>query len=333
MRAWQTAPVEKALDPDRRIIDPHHHFWGAGYAGAEIFGRFLPQDAQAEIGKSGHRITASVYLECGWSYRSGGPEALRCVGETEFVEAAAQHCTESDARLGAGIVGHAELLLGDDVVPVLEAHIAASPARFKGVRDVLAYDAAVHNALNIRPEKSRDPRFRAGFRHLTRHGLSFDAWAFHPQLGELAELAQAFPDTTIIVNHLGGPIGVGRFGGQHAEAFGQWRAGIDALARYPNVILKLGGLGMEFTGFGWAEAATPPDSTTLAGAFHPYVMQAIEAFSPARCMFESNFPVDGISYGYGTLWNAFKRLAASFSENEQDDLFYGTAARTYRLTL
>ena len=325
MRAWQTAAVEAARDPERPIIDTHHHFWGPPHAGTDIFGRFLPDDFCAEIAKSGHHIAASVYLDCGWAYRESGPEALRCVGETEFVEAAG--C----GLLGAGIVGRAELLRGDEVVPVLEAHLAASPTRFKGVRDMLACDPDVHNVLNIPPEKSRDPRFRAGFRHLARFGLSFDAWALHPQLGEVVELAQAFPNTSIIVNHSGGPIGIGRFQHRRAEAFAQWQSGIIALAGCPNVSLKLGGRGMESTGFGWDEAATPPDSAALEEAFRPYILHAIDAFSPARCMFESNFPVDGVSYSYGTLWNAFKRLASGFSNDEQNDLFHGTAMRAYRL--
>ena len=335
-QAWQMSAAEPPLAPQLAIIDPHHHFWGPGHGGAAFFGRFLPDDFAAEIAKGGHRIEASVYLECGWAYRTGGPEDLRCVGETEYVEAAGAAFAARGGAVGklvAGIVGRADLLCGDGVAPVLEAHLVASPERFRGIRDILACDPDVHNALNVPAGKSRDPRFRSGFSHLARLGLSFDAWALHPQLGEVTELAREFPNTSIIVNHLGGPIGIGRFAGQRAEAFAQWKTGVTALARCPNVTMKLGGLGMEFTGFGWNDAAVPPDSEALQTVFRPYVLHAIEAFSPSRCMFESNFPVDGVSYGYGTLWNAFKRLVSDFSIDEQNELFHGTAACTYRFSV
>lgn len=331
----RAAAVEDPIAPELSIIDAHHHFWGDGHGGTKVFGRFLPEDFAADIIASGHRVAATVYVDCGWAFRDNGPEHLRCVGETEYVEAVARQFTASAGlvgQLGAGIVGRADLMLGDAVRPVLEEHIAASPTRFRGIRELLAYDPDVYQALNIPQGKSRDPRFRAGVRQLTALGLSLDALCVHTMLAEMLELARAFPHTRIILNHLAGPIGIGRFRGKREEVFADWRRSITALAECPNVFMKLSGFGAELMGFGWNEAETSPSSETLAAAFRPYILAAVEAFSPSRCMFASNFPVDGISFSYGALWNAFKRVASCYSPNEQDRLFQGTAAEVYRLS-
>ena len=328
---WKTAPVEPAIAPNLPIIDPHHHFWGDDDAAGAHFGRFLPEDVTAEITRTGHNIIASIYLECGMGFRTDGPEPLRCVGETETVVALTSNCTAP--KLAAGIVAHADLILGDAVAPVLEAQLAAAPGRVKGIRDMLTSDPDMQNWRDIPPGKSRDPQFRAGMRQLERYGLSFDVLCVHPQLDEIAELAGAFPNTQIILNHCGEPMGIGRFADQREVVFADWRRGITALARQPNVSIKLSGLGMAHTGFGWTDAATPPDSDALATAFRPYMLHAIEAFSPQRCMFASNFPVDGLSYAYGTLWNAFKKITEDCSNEERSALFFGTANRIYRLGL
>ncbi len=333
-QVWEVAEAEPAIAPEIPIIDCHHHFWGDGHGGPAMFGALMPDILLAEIAKSGHRVTATVFAECLLSYRCEGRQALRCVGETEFVEAIATafaNAPDRTPKFAAGIVGAAELLLGDAVAPVLEAHIAASPTRFRGIRDWLSSHPDLPHDLGIPPGKSRDPRFRAGFAQLGRRGLSFDALCTHPQLDEIAELAGKFPDTSIILNHLGGYIGVGRFSANPAESFAGWKQKIRELSCFDNVTIKLSGVGMAQNGFGW-DAAAPPDSERLATACRPFVLSAIEAFSPSRCMFASNFPVDGVSFGYGVLWNAFKRIVSEFSIAEQNDLFSGTASRTYRLT-
>jgi L-fuconolactonase len=331
---WKTVAAAPAIAPALPIIDTHHHFWADGYEAAAYFGRFLPEDLSAEIRKSGHNIVASVYLEAGMAYRSEGPDHLRCVGETDYAEAAGRAFAAQGGSLVAGIIGHAELLRGDGVAAVLEAHLEASPTRFRGIRDMLSPDPDAYGGLNIPPGKSRDPAFRAGFAQLARFGLSFDALCQHTQLEEVIELAGLFPDTPIILNHLGEPIGVGRFRNKRDEVFADWKVKISNLARYPNVSIKLSGLGMAHIGFGWARAAPPPpDIDTMAAAFRPYILHAIEAFSPSRCMFGSNFPVDGLSYGYGALWNAFKHVVAGLSPQEQRAVFHDTAARVYRLAV
>lgn len=334
MSATTPPPVEVPIAPHRPIIDAHHHFWGDGHPGARAFGRFLPDDLAASVVDGGHRLAATVYVDCGWAFRDTGPDHLRCVGETEYAEAVAEAAALTDrpgGKIGAAIVGRADLTMGDAVVEVIEAHLAASPTRFRGIRELLAHDRDAYQALAIPPHKARDPRFREGARHLARLGLSLDILCVHTMLEDIVELARAFPDLPIIINHLAGPIGIGRFHGKRREVLADWRGGIAELATCLNISMKLSGIGADVMGFGWNKAGLRPDSATVAEAVRPYVSAAIDAFSPARCMVGSNFPVDGQSLDYGVLWNAFKRLVSAYSPSEQDDLLRGTAARVYRL--
>lgn len=327
---WLARRVEAALDPDLPIIDSHHHLWDRPDE------RYMLEEFLADAG-TGHRIVGSVFVQCRAMYRADGPPAMRPVGETEFVNGVAAMSasgTYGPARLCAGIVGYADLRDGAGVGRVLDAHIWAGGGRFRGIRQISAWDAdpeAMHPANAAAPGLLADPSFRAGFGQLARRGLSFDAWLLSPQIGELAALARAFPDTSIILDHVGTPIGVGRYRGRRDEVFAEWSAAIRQLAACPNVTVKLGGLGMGVNGFGFADAALPPGSEALAAAFRPYFDTCIQAFSPARCMFESNFPVDKVSFGYRTFWNACKRIAAAYGPAETADLFSGTATRVYRL--
>lgn len=329
--AWLArSPVEDIIDPDQTIIDPHHHLFD------RVDWRYHAADLMRDL-RDGHRVVATVYLQCGEQYRKDGPAALQPVGETEFVENVAVQCereTGGAVRACAGIVAHADLTLGAAVAEVLEAHRAASPTRFRGIRHSASADADPAFARGgSRPALHllRQADFRSGFAELARHGLSFDSWQYHPQLPELVELARSFPDTTIVMNHAGGPAGIGGYAGRRDEIFTTWRQSIEQLAACPNVVAKLGGLGMRFCGFGFHEAANPPDSLTLARAWKPYVDTCIQAFGPQRCMFESNFPVDQLSCSYRVIWNAFKRLASGYSKTEREQMFQGTAARVYRL--
>ncbi len=216
---------------------------------------------------------------------------------------------------------------------MLEAHIAASKNRFRGIRQ----SCRVVGDVDVKIRKNRpsgrllDTKFREGFACLQRYGLSFDAWVHHPQLIELMDLARAFPDIPIILNHTGAPLGIGPYAGKREEVFQDWKRGIAALANCPNVVVKLGGLGMGICGFGWDKRATPPASTELAEAMAPYYYWCIEHFGVDRCMFESDFPTDKISYSYTVLWNAFKRISKDFSPEDRAALFHDTAVKVYRL--
>ena len=329
---WLAQHTEAALEPDLPIVDPHHHLWDRpGNA-------YLLPDLLADTG-SGHNIVATVYLEWLSMYRASGPDDMRPVGEIEFANGVAAMSASGGygtARVCAGIVGHADLALGGRVAGVLEAMIAAGGGRFRGIRFIAASDPdqGQWGGTAGRPQGLLlDPRVREGFARLAPLGLSFDAWLYHPQLADLVDLARAFPATPIVLNHVGGPIGLGRYKGKRDAVFADWSARIGELAACPNVHVKLGGLGMRMFGFDVHEGELPPSSEQLATAWRPYVETCIEAFGPGRAMFESNFPVDKGSYGYGVFWNACKRLVQGASAAEKADLFRGTASRVYRLGL
>jgi predicted TIM-barrel fold metal-dependent hydrolase len=317
------------LDPDQPIIDPHHHLWKARPD------PYLLADLVADL-RTGHNVLATVFIQCGSAYRKDGPEELRPVGETAFVAAAANEC-ESGAygslRACAGIIGYADCLLGDRIDAVLEAHIQAGGGHFKGIRHSGTYDPGIAPTAppGAPPGLYRDPAFRAGFGRLNGLGMTFEAWLYHPQLGDLLDLLRAFPDQKVVLNHFGGPLGVGPYEGQQAEVFAQWRAHIIELATCENLYLKLGGLAMNVNGFGYHHQPLPPSSGEMAAAWRPYVETAVAAFGADRCMFESNFPVDKGMCAYPVLWNAFKRLAAGCSPDEKAALFHRTAQRFYGL--
>jgi predicted TIM-barrel fold metal-dependent hydrolase len=332
LQAWLAQrPPETALEPDLPIIDPHHHVWDTPQRG-----RYLLPELLADIG-GGHKIVSTVFLECQSMFRESGPEEMRPVGEVEFVNGIAAMSASGrygKTRVCEAIIGWADLMLGSPVHEVLEAEIAAGGGRFRGVRYGTSHDDSIVGKFVSRPippKRLLDPKFREGFAELGKIGLTFDSWHFHPQLPDLVDLAHAFPDTTIIVDHVGGALGVGPYAGRAAEILTVWRKSIAALAELPNVNIKLGGLGMTSFGFGFQEREMPPSSQELADTWRPYVETCIEAFGPTRCMFESNFPPDKQSCGYTELWNAFKRITANASASEKMELYSGTAARVYRL--
>jgi predicted TIM-barrel fold metal-dependent hydrolase len=321
--------MEDVVEPALPICDPHHHLWD--YPGR----RYLLDELLADTG-SGHRVTATVFVECKSMYRAGGPEATRPVGETQFVNGIAAMSASGAygaTRVAAGIVAFADLTQGERVGEVLDAHLAAS-GRFRGIRHAAGWDAseAIRNShTNPPPGLLGDAGFRRGFAELGRRGLTFDAWLYHPQLPELTPLAKAFPDTTIVLDHFGGPLGIGPYAGRRTEIFAWWKEAIRGVADCPNVVAKLGGLVMPLNGFGFHRREPPPTSAELAEATGDWYRHAIDCFGVERCMFESNFPVDKVSVSYRTLWNSFKRLTAGFSAAEKAALFHDTAVRVYRL--
>jgi predicted TIM-barrel fold metal-dependent hydrolase len=328
---WLERRHEEIIEPDLPIVDPHHHL-----VERPETGRYLLPDLLADLG-SGHNITATVYLEWLSMYRRSGPIEMRPVGEVEFANGVAAMSASGrygKTRVCAGIVGHADLALGAAVEKVLEAQITAGGGRFRGIRFITAThpNQAAWGSPVLRPAGLlMDRRVREGFARLGPLGLSFDAWIYHTQLSELTDLARAFPATPIVLDHVGGPIGLGRYAGKRDDVFAEWSARIRELAQCPNVHVKLGGLGMRMFGFTVHTHVLPPSSEELAAAWRPYIETCIAAFSPQRAMFESNFPVDKGSCGYAVLWNAFKRIAAGCSAVEKQALFAGTARRVYRL--
>ena len=326
---WLKPFSEAVIEPDLPIIDPHHHLWdrlgGTRYLLDELL-----------LDTTGHNVRQTVFVECNSMYRADATEPLKCVGETEFVRgiaAQSNHGQYGDMRVGTGIVGAANLLLGAGVQEVLEAHLAASPATFRGIRYKTAWAASVGLVPGgAKQEGLMNTReFVEGFSMLGRYNLSFDAWLLQPQLEELAELAGKFPDTTIILNHLGGPIGTGPYAKNRSQVFDDWRRGLSSVATHENVVLKVGGIQMPITGFDWHEKETPPTSDELVNANADWYLTAIDLFGPDRCMFESNFPVERQSCSYTALWNQFKKLSGSFSSTERAAMMHDTAMRVYRL--
>ena len=319
--------VESPLEPELPICDAHHHLWQRPPRGY-MLGDLL-QDLRA-----GHNIVSTVAVECRYAYRKDGPDELKPVGEVEFLESMAERAAADPAikpSVAAAIVGHADLLLGDAVAPVLEAHLAASPQRFRGIRHSATWDASEALRSEAPQGLFGDRRFRRGFACLEKLGLSFDAWVYHPQLTELAELARLFPAVPIILNHIGAPLGVGPYAGNRAEVFQVWSRGIVEVAKCPNVSVKLGGVGSLRSGYDWHERAVKPSSVELANILRPYFEHCIEQFGVGRCLFESNFPPEKLANNYVNLWNAFKRMTENYTVDERVALFHDTAARVYRI--
>ena len=333
LKAWLgKRPTEQALEPGLPIIDPHHHFWDTPHRGTY----FMP-DLLADIG-GGHNIVSTVFMECQAMYRAHGPAEMAPVGEVEFVNGIAAMSASGNygpCRVAETIIGYADLRAGARVREVLEAEIAAGNGRFHGIRQGVAWDGdesvGKFASRLVPPHLVLDATFREGFAQLAKLGLSFESWQYHPQLPDAIDLARAFPDTSIILDHVGGVLGVGPYSGRRSEIQASWKKHIQELAKCQNVTVKLGGMGMTSFGFEFHERDVPPSSQDLADAWRQYVEPCIEAFGVNRCMFESNFPPDKQSGGYTELWNAFKRITVGASADEKKALYSGTAARVYHM--
>ena len=343
--AWLARRREPVLDPAQPICDAHHHLWDRPIPGGRSFRYFLEDFAQDA--SAGHNVRASVLVEAGARlrpglcagamYRASGPEMLRSLGETEFYNGSAAIARSGDygpVDLCAGIVAYVDLRLGDAVAEVLDRHCAMT--RVRGIRNLTFWHAAPELNfvdLETRPGMLMEPQFRQGFRHLAARNLVYDATALGPQIEEVSELARAFPETRIVLDHLGGILGAGPYKGRRDVAFREWRSALLLLATQPNTFVKIGGMSADRGGFGLAHRQMPSSSQELAELWRPYFETVIELFGPARCMFESNFPVEKSAVGYVVLWNAFKRLAVGLSQAERNSLFFETALRVYDLDI
>jgi len=338
---------EAILEPDLPIIDPHHHLWDLralmpafpeprhpfieAIAGAAYY---TFDQLHADV-TSGHNVIGTCFMECGAFYRANSSDEMKPVGEVEFVNGVAAQSASGlygDLRACAAIIGHADMMLGDGAIPVLEALIAAGNGRFRGIRHSAAWDA---NPATLGPPFHApeglmvSDEFQAGFANLARFGLSFDAWVLEPQLGDVIALARKFPDQPIVLDHCGTPLNIAGYKGKQGENFSRWRKAIQKLAENPNVSVKLGGLAMAFCGMPEEGPARGVNSETLAAMWRPYIETCIEAFGPERAMFESNYPVDRWGATYPVLWNAFKRITRGASDADKRALYAGTAARVY----
>ena len=332
-RAWQGTFAEDILDPGLPIVDAHHHLQ------EDKNGRYLFHESIADMA-TGHTFISTVHVQAKSMLRAEGPAHLRDVGETEFargVAAMAATGLYGGARVCEAIVGCLDFRLDPGLVAeALDAHEEAAGGRFRGIRQIAPHvaDEGLKRVMPLNAPEGmlRSAEFRRGFSELDRRGHSFDAWLFHPQLGDVAALADAFPGTLIILNHLGGRLGIGPFAAHFDEEFARWRASLADLARRENIFVKVGGLGMLYGGFDFHTRAAPPTSGELAKAWGPFIREAIEAFGPDRAMMESNFPVDNQSASFPALWNALKRATADYSSDERAQMFHRTAQKAYRLS-
>lgn len=326
------AEPEIVLEPDLPIVDAHLHLWQPpnGY-------RYYLEEYARDLTECGHRVDASVYEECFHMYRVHGPDHLKYVGETEFAVGQAAMAASgkyTSSRVAAGIVGHADLTLGERTRELLQAHVEAGKGHFRGVRQLAKWDhdAAVRGRYSASgPHLYLDPEFGKGLGVLASMGLSFDASIFHPQLPDVVALARAHPEANIVLVHCGSPVGHGRYAGKDSENFACWFSGMKELAKCPNASVKMGGLLINLANFDFATAEAPPTSLQLAALWRPYIEPCIELFGASRCMVSSNFPVDKAGYGYGTVWNMFKHITSGASEDEKRAIFSDTAKRVYRL--
>ncbi len=324
--AWVSQVQEAALEPELPICDAHHHLWlDTGHTGWP----YTLEDLIADT-TSGHNVVRTVFLECGAQYRTDGPEHLRPVGETEFVADAARRSAAAGGPDIAAIMGSADLL-DPRLDEVLDAHEVAGDGRFRGIRYIVAQDDYPPLAMGTSAGVMQDATYLAGVRRLGERGLTYDVMTYFHQIPELVDVARACPGTTIVANHLGGPVGVGPYKDRRDEVLAQWRTNLEALATCPNVRLKLGGIGMPMYGLRWDRQPRPPTSEELAAPWRDPIRSCIDAFGPARCLFESNFPVDKRGCGYAVLWNTFKRVTDGYSDAERRDLFHDSAARAYRV--
>ena len=318
---WLAQVVEDIIDPEREIVDPHHHLWTRAGAVYEL------DQLNADIG-AGHNVVQTIYVECHSYYDETAPKHLQPVGEVA-------HVAGLNAGGGpvAGIIGRADLSdprLGD----ILDAMQTVGRGKLSGIRQAGAC-ALEPNKLVIPgrnpPDRYADPEFRRGVAELGRRGLVYDTWHYHHQADDFLALAQAVPDTVMVLDHFGTPLGVGRFAGQREAIFPRWKDDMTALAECPNVRAKLGGMAMPDNGWGWNLADKPPTSDEFVAAQGAWYHHMIACFGPERCMFESNFPVDRTSVSYPVLWNAFKKIAARYDDAAQQAMFSGTARQTYGL--
>ena len=334
LQGWLDQISEEIIDQDIEIVDPHHHLWPGPprTEGAKAENRYLLEDLWKDT-ESGHKISKTVFVECGQGYYESGPDAMKPVGETKFVYEVAEEAKldKSKAQI-EGIVGHADMMLGSSAREVLEAHVEEGKGRFKGIRHGASWDESeeIRNSHSI-PIRHiyLDSKFQQGIEQLDALNLTLDAWNYHKQIKELTELAKCFPNLKIVQNHFGGPLGIGPYKNKREEVFSEWKDSISELAERENVYMKLGGLAMPINGWGWHKRELPATSDELVEKHGKYYLHAINSFGVKRCMFESNFPVDKRSISYPILWNGFKRVVRDYSLEEKEFLFSKAAAEFY----
>lgn len=320
---------EQAQDFNQRVprfIDPHHHLWDRGGE------RYLVDEFSVDLAVVGSP-EGTVYVECLNSYRESGSKHLRSLGEAQFFVDLIRDPDSALRNIVTGFVGNGDLALGHDLADVLDGYADIAGESFRGVRYCVAWDKdeRIHTAFETHRGMLLQSNLGDSVAYLRHRGLSLDLWVYFTQLDEVKHFLAKNPGVEVVLNHCGGPIGVGRFAGKREEVFCSWRKGLADVAAHEEVCIKFGGLGMALAGFGWHKRDKWPVISDYVQAWRPYFDVCLELFGPERIMFESNFPVDRKGCDYGSLWSAFLGLADNLSDSERDALFFSTARRVYRL--
>lgn len=325
--AWLDRVQEAQIPVAYPVLDGHIHLWD--YSSPPYFGDSYRNEAVAA------GIASSVYVECSMAYRDDGPAAEKPLGEIEFVRDQARLHSTPDFRLAEAIIGTADVRLGTGIAPILEQALALGEMRFRGIRVRAATDPdpAVGYGLGAPPPGLLlQPESLKALTVLRDMGLTLDAYLFHTQLADIEALARALPDLSIVVNHIGAPLGEGRYAARRTEVEAQWREGIARLAPFENVAIKIGGFAISRINLiARGDRTDPPSSEVVAAACAPWLDHCLDSLGAGRCLFGSNFPVDKVAMSLTVLVNAMKRLAARLSPDEAAALMGGTARRVYRL--
>lgn len=321
--------VEPIVEPDLPIIDTHFHLWNLN--GHDYFAPKFVADIS-----SGHRITGSVYAECGMGHTADPRKEMQPVGEVDHVLRQVAIARASGRDIADGMLGGSNLEIGGRIRPVLEAFAQKAGSRFKGIRARLAWDAdpdASYGQALLYPQRDviDEPATAEAARCIGSMGYVLDVWGFHTQLGSLGRLAAKCPDVPMMIDHCGGPIGVGRYASQRDEVFKVWAEGIREAASQPNLHIKLSGLGISRMGFSFGPTGQVRSSDELVAAWKRYIVTCYEAFGPRRCVFGSNFSVDHRVAPYPILVNAFKKMLSDLSADEKRAVFHDNAKRFYSL--
>ena len=325
---WIQLGEETPVDPNLRIVDPHHHLWDRGGS------RYLAEELHEDTSK-GHNVTNTVFVECKAEYRRNSQERFQSLGETEFVAKEAERLEEFSETKISGIVGFVDLGLGEELEEVLVAHDRSSYGLMRGVRHATAWsDDPEISIAHTKPTKGvmGSKLFLKGVSKLSEFNFSFDAWLYFNQLPELLYLARVTPETNIVINHLAAPLKIGKWAETPQEVDEIWRSNLQELANCENVYLKIGGIGMDnYFANDWVNQTKPPTSDEVASVWKEKILWCIELFGAHRCMFESNYPVDRQTLPYSVIWNCFQKVTDSFTESEKSDLFSSTACTVYRI--
>ncbi|KAF1019636.1 MAG: hypothetical protein GAK29_03848 [Acinetobacter bereziniae] len=316
------------LDKMVRLVKPKDLIETVGLT-KHITRPYLPQDYKNDL--QHYAVEQVVHIEASWAKHKG----KGVVGETEFIESLPFN--EDTVKLG-GIVATADPC-DSNFKKILKLHQKASK-RLRGIRRMAAFheDKGVHNWTDT-PHLYTQKKFLKGFEQLAQHNLSFDAWVYSQQISDVIELAKNFPETSIVLDHLGTPAGLFGKVGQNTglsktareNIFYQWQEDIAELSTRPNVYTKMSGLFMPVLGHQFYKKKQLASKQQIIDLVAPLFLHALESFGTYRVMFASNFPMDRVNTSLVNIIDAFSDIVMQYDENALEKVFHHNAKQFYRL--